>query len=142
RIMHRWWGLLTVGSALLAATVAAQPGGGLSRIDMRPGGAACPEDQLELIDIDTLFYVANRGLSRIFVELNGHAFKLVTDTTEWRQSGNAFPIPQFGEITVSIGAYIVGGDNCMTVKSQGPSGSDADLVIGDLLVPGQHIAYA
>lgn len=111
----------------------------------RPGTSCLPgePDAFELIDIDTLFYVDNRGLERLFVNVNGHAFKLVTDSTEIYRSNNAFWIPLHGPITINISAYITPGNgNCMAVRSQGPPGADADLIVGDLLVPGQQVAYA
>lgn len=101
------------------------------------------QERFELIDIDTLFYIENRGLTRILVNLNGHPFKLVVDPAEVRRSANAFLIPEFGEITLNIAAYIrPGEDNFMEVASQGPEGASAELIIGDLFVPGQEVAYA
>ena len=100
-------------------------------------------DWFTLIDIDTLFYIDNRGITRLLVDVNGHAFKLVVDPMELHQSANAFLIPEFGEITINIAALIRPGDgNYMEVTSRGPMGSDADLIIGDLLLPGQEVAYS
>ena len=101
------------------------------------------DEVYELIPIDTLFYVDNRGLTRILVELNGVPFKFVTDAAEVHRSANAFLIPREGEITVNIAAYIIPDvANYMTITTQGPEGSDAFFLIGDLLPPGQEIAYA
>lgn len=100
-------------------------------------------DRFDLVDIDTLFYIDNRGIRSIQVDVNGHPFKLVVDSVELRQSMNAFLIPEFGEITIDIGALIHPGDgNYMELASRGPQDSDADLIIGDLLLPGQEVAYA
>lgn len=98
---------------------------------------------LELIDIDTLFYIENNGLTRILVNLNGYKFKFVVDPAEVDQSANAFLIPANGEITISIAAYILTGqENTIRLSSQGPEGSSAEIIIGDLLLPGQTVAYA
>jgi hypothetical protein len=101
------------------------------------------DEAYELLDIDTLFYIDNNGMSRLLVNLNGYPFKLVTDQDEVHRSVNAFLIPLHGEITINIAEYIVPGDNnIMYITSQGPPGSEADLIIGDLLLPGQQVAYA
>ncbi len=101
------------------------------------------DEPLDLIDIDTLFYIENQGLTRILANLNGRRFKLVTDPVEVRRSANAFLIPQYGEITLNIAAYLHPGDgNVIELSSQGPEGSTAEIIIGDLLLPGQKVAYA
>lgn len=146
--------LIVFGVVVGATAVSAQPAtqsrealslhfaAAAARYDARLQSCADPE-AYALIDIDTLLYLDNRGLTRLFVELNGHAFKLVTERSELDWSANAFLIPREGEITISIGRYIVPGDgNCMRIRPQGPPGSDADVIIGDLLLPDQEIAYA
>ena len=118
-------------------------------------GAPCP-----LIAIDTLLYVENRGVTRFFIDLNDHRFKLATDPDEVRQSRNAFLIPRQGAITVHIGAYLApddenpfddtceadvpaSGNNCIRIIPQGSTdaGTGADVIIADLLLPGQTVAY-
>ena len=118
-------------------------------------GAPCP-----LIAIDTLLYVENRGVTRFFIDLNDHRFKLATDPDEVRQSRNAFLIPRQGAITVHIGAYLApddenpfddtceadvpaSGNNCIRITPQGSTdaGTGADVIIADLLLPGQTVAY-
>ena len=116
------------------------------------------EERFPLIAIDTLFFIKNQGLTRVLVDLNGHAFKLVTDPDEVRQSANAFLIPRADSITINIADYIVpddddpfddtceegnptSGNNCIEIIPQGPEGTDAEIIIGDLLLPGQEVAY-
>lgn len=107
------------------------------------GPQALLGDRFDLVDIDTLFYIENRGLTRVFVTLNGHAFKLVTQEEELGRSANAFLIPRHGEITLHIGTYIhPDPGNWMELRSQGPADAGADIVVGDLLLPGQKVAYA
>ena len=101
------------------------------------------QEQLPLIDTDTLFYVDNRGLDRIFVNLSGHAFRLVSDPAEVDRAANAFPIPRVGPITLHVGAFIEpGGENYVRLASQGPPTADADVIIAPVFVRGQaEVAY-
>lgn len=131
-----------LGFLLLSGTVHAT-----ATARSNPGTPASPctegsEFAFELIDIDTLLYVENRGLTRVLIDLNGFKFKLVTDPEELAHSTNAFLIPRQGTRTMHIGRYILPGDgNCMEVRPQGPPGADADLIVGDLLLPGESVAY-
>lgn len=137
------WCGLQVGYAQEGSTVTNDGWGFHSPVDRSIAKTAQPlQDRFELVDIDTLFYIENRGLTRVLVNLNGYRFKLVVDPREVHQSVNAFLIPHYGEITFNIAAYIhAGEDNFMEVASQGAGGSSADLIIGDLVVPGQEVAF-
>ena len=116
------------------------------------------EERFPLIAIDTLFYIDNQGLTRVLVDLNGHTFKLATSPDEVRQSANAFLIPEDGPITINIADYLLpddddpfddtceedvpaSGNNCIEIIPQGPEDADAEIIIGDLLLPGQEVAY-
>ena len=116
------------------------------------------EERFPLIAIDTLFYIDNQGLTRVLVDLNGRTFKLATDPAEVRQSANAFLIPARGGITINIADYLVpddddpfddtceedvpaSGNNCIEILPQGPEEADAEIIIGDLLLPDQEVAY-
>lgn len=93
--------------------------------------------------VDTLLYLENQGVDRLFVNLNGHAFKLAADSAEVAQSENAFPIPRRGAITVHIGAYMRPEANAIEFTPQGPSGSTIPrIVIANVLLEGQTVAYA
>ncbi len=108
-----------------------------------------------LLAIDSLFYVENRGLTRIGVRLNDYRFTLVTDPLEVKRSANAFLIPRDGEITFGIGDLLAPddedpfddtcdgfpdgdwsgtGNNCISFLSQGPADADAQIIIADLLI--------
>lgn len=107
-----------------------------------PAQAQTPP-RLVLIPIDTLLYVENRGATRILVNLNGRSFKLVADPAEIAQSRNAFPIPRAGTITVDIAAFMHSGDdNYIELLSQGPTGSEAEIVVSPVPISGQEVAYA
>lgn len=111
-----------------------------------------------LLAIDSLFSVDNEGLTRLFVTLNEHAFKLVTDPAEAAVSANAFLIPPFGPITIDIADLlepddenpfdddctlpVPNGNNCITLVPQGLDGTRAEIVISDTPIAGQPIAYA
>lgn len=110
---------------------------------LEAGSAMTEDDRLPLIDTDTLLYVENHGLDRIFFTVTGHAFRLVADSSEVERSANAFPIPRQGRLTIHIGALIEpGGDNYVRLSSQGPPEAEADVIIAPVFVHGQReIAY-
>lgn len=91
----------------------------------------CGPDSEEIpIPSDTLLYVDNRGLSRIFVQINENSFKLATDSTEVARSQNAFPIPRTGKITVDVAALVCPEDpNCIAFTTQGPPESSAETIL-------------
>jgi hypothetical protein len=113
-----------------------------AQVEGKTSEAVFPEE-LPLIDTDTLLYVENRGLDRIFFTLSSHDFRLVTDASEIARSANAFLIPSEGTLTIHVGALIEpGGDNYVRLASQGPAGADADVVIAPVFVRGQsEVAY-
>ena len=100
-------------------------------------------DRIEMLAIDTLFYVENNGLRRILVDLNGHRFKMVSDPDEVERSANAFLMPDYGTITVDIAALTIPGEpNFVTFTSQGPASAEAEVVLSPVPVIGQTVAYA
>jgi len=101
-----------------------------------------PDGRGGLIPQDTLLHVTNRGVTRIFANINGRRFKLVTDPAEARQSDNAFPIPIEGARSINIAALMEPADNCYAFRLQGAPGTEADLFIANVPLAGQPIAYA
>lgn len=100
-------------------------------------------DRIEMLAIDTLFYVENDGLRRILVDLNGHRFKMVSDPAEVARSANAFLMPEYGTITVDVAALTIPGEpNFVSFTSQGPEGAEAEVVLSPVPVIGQAVAYA
>lgn len=123
------WLALLCGLAL-ASVARAQP-------------SACgPGGREGLIPEDTLLHVTNRGVTRIFANVNGQRFKLVTDPAEVDQSANAFPIPAESSISINIAALMLPADNCYAFRLQGPPDSEADFFIANVPLAGQPIAYA
>jgi hypothetical protein len=104
----------------------------------------CPPDSEEIpLVSDTLLYVDNQGLTRIFVTLNDQTFKLAADPVEVARSQNAFPMPRSGEITIDVAALLrPEGPNCIGFTTQGPPGSRADTILAPVLIAGQDVAYA
>lgn len=101
-----------------------------------------PMEQIEMLAIDTLFYVENEGLRRIHVNLNGHRFKMVSDPAEVQRSVNAFLMPEHGTITVDVAALTRPGEpNFVEFTSQGPAGTEAEVVLSPVPVIGQTVAY-
>lgn len=100
-------------------------------------------ERIEMLAIDTLFYVENEGLTRIHVDLNGHRFKMVSDPAEVQRSVNAFLMPEYGTITVNVAALVEPGvPNFVEFMSQGPEGTKAEVVLSPVPVIGQTVAYA
>ena len=111
-----------------------------------------------LLAIDTLLTVENDGLSRLFVTLNEHAFKLVADPAEVGASANAFAVPRHGAVTINIADLLApddenpfdddcslpvpNGNNCIAFVPQGPDDARAQVVISDTPVQGRPVAYA
>lgn len=114
---------LLLALALTAAAAAAQPG----------------ERFVIPLAEDTLFFVDNRGTSRVLITLNGYAFKLAADPVEVARSRNAYLIPRQGQLTFNIAPYMRPGEdaNEMTVFTQGPPGSEFQFVLAPEFVEGQ-----
>lgn len=107
------------------------------------GPARVATERIEMLAIDTLFYVENEGLTRIHVDLNEHRFKMVSDPAEVQRSVNAFLMPEYGTVTVNVAALVRPGEpNFVEFMSQGPEGTEADVVLSPVPVIGQTVAYA
>lgn len=104
----------------------------------------CGPDSEEIpLPSDTLLYVENQGLTRIFVNLNEYAFTLTANPDEVERSQNAFPIPRFGALTIDVAALLnPQGPSCIDYSTQGPPGSGAETVLAPVLLAGQEVAYA
>lgn len=127
--------------ALLTLTVAPAAAQDADCRPARPGSATIRCDIP--IAADTLLYLENQGVSRLFVDLNGNAFKLATDPDEIATSDNAFLIPREGAITINISAYMLEDGNVIEFTPQGPDGSTVPrVVIANVLLAGQTVAYA
>ena len=100
------------------------------------GAASAQTFDLDLPE-DTLLYVANRGATRVLVDLNGARFKLVAEPAEAATSPNAYLIPRTGAATLDIAAYMRPAGNRITFTVQGPAGAGSDFVIAPVFVEGQ-----
>lgn len=89
---------------------------------------------------DTLLFVENQGSTRILGTLNGVPFKLVADPQEATRSDNAYVIPNDGDLTLDIAAYMGPGFDANVIEfiSQGPPGSGFRFVLAPVYVDGQQ----
>lgn len=129
---------------LLVLLIAAAGTASAQDADCAPVAAGSATIRCEIpFAADTLLYLENEGVDRLFVDLNGHMFKLAADPVEVARSGNAFPIPREGAITINIRAYMRPAENTIEFTPQGPSGSTIPRVIlANVLLEGQTVAYA
>ena len=91
---------------------------------------------------DTLLFVENQGATRILATLNGTPFKLVADSSEVRRSENAYAIPEDGDLTLDISAYMRPGVDANVIEfvSQGPAGSGFRFILAPVFAEGQTTA--
>lgn len=102
-------------------------------LTLRPGLRVFSH-RLEPILADRYFYLNNHGLTRLAVNLNGHAFMLSTDLPAPMADANWFAIPREGEIAIDIARYLKAEGNVMTLFFEGPPESYADLIVSDMVV--------
>lgn len=94
-------------------------------------------DEFDLLYADRYFYIDNRGLIRVLVELNGYHFKLATDPSEVQRSANTYLIPLRGTTTLDIFPLLNPERNRMRVKGQGPLSADAFIMVADQVFGGR-----
>lgn len=97
-------------------------------------------EEFDLIFIDTVFNITNKGLKKIFGEINGYKFILTAESEELNAGDNIFPVEEFATTSINIGKYINPNPADLTpmrLLPVGPAGSDALIVIGDILAPGK-----
>lgn len=115
-------------------------------------------EDFEIFYIDRYFNIINNGLTRIFADLNGRKFLLTTYPEELRRGDNTFLIPRQDTVVIDIINYLIKDDftqptklirinhneylffpvgiltkprNLIRLHPQGPTGSDATIIIGD-----------
>lgn len=88
-------------------------------------------DEFDLLYADRYFYIDNRGLTRVLVELNGYYFKLATDPLEVQHGANTYLIPLQGTTTLDIFPLLNPERNRMRVEGHGPLGADAFIMVAD-----------
>ena len=106
-------------------------------ISIRPSASATSNNAWEEFDLlyeDRYFYMENRGLTRVLVELNGYQFKLATDPLEVSRSSNTYLIPARGIVNLDIFPMLRPEQNRMRIDARGSAGSDASIVIADHLI--------
>lgn len=134
--------LVPVRLVVVAVAVLVALGAEAQETECTPIGGATVRCAIPIVE-DTLLYIENEGVTRLLIDVNGHVFKLASDTSEVLRSDNAFPMPREGSITVNIGALIRPDENFIELTAQGPSGSLIPRVIlANVLLVGQSVAYA
>lgn len=107
-------------------------------------GASKASETFAILPIDTLFYVENRGLDRIVVDVvsTGISFKVTVDEDEVARGANTFLMPRLGEMTIHIGAALLPDqDSQVRVEAFGPEEARANVIFADLLFT-PEVAYA
>jgi hypothetical protein len=81
--------------------------------------------------VDRYLMLANRGLSKIRVRLNGNQFSLLAQPDGATQDLNSYHIPADGEVTIDLQKYLQPGDNQIRFEFDGPSGARAEVMLID-----------
>ncbi|GEM_PF-5123932 len=81
--------------------------------------------------IDRYLTLANRGLSEIRVDLNGHRFAFYANSHAGARLRNAYRLPLEGSITIDLQPYLRDEENVMQLEIAGRSGANADLTLID-----------
>jgi hypothetical protein len=108
-----------------------------SSISIRPASSTTSDivwDEFDLLYEDRYFYIENRGLTRVLVELNGYQFKLAADPMEVRGGSNTYLIPAQGIVNMDIFPMLRREQNRMRIDARGPAGADASIIIADHLI--------
>lgn len=124
--------LLFSSRGLSQSSLSATPS--VSILSISPATSNTVWDEFDLLYEDRYFYIENRGLTRVLVELNGYQFKLTTDPMEVRRGSNTYLIPARGIVNMDIFSMLRREQNRMRIDAKGPAGSDASIVIADHLI--------
>jgi hypothetical protein len=81
--------------------------------------------------VDRYLTLANRGLSEIRVDLNGHRFGLYANSHAGARLRNAYHLPAEGSITIDLQPYLRDEENVMQLEIAGRPGANADLTLID-----------
>jgi len=90
--------------------------------------------EFEPLSIDGYFNIVNRGITRLYCELNDRRFTLTTFPEEVRRGDFIYLIPVRDTVMIDIFAYLNPGFFEITklrILPQGPTGAAADLIIAD-----------
>lgn len=90
-------------------------------------------EEVVLFYFDTFLNIVNRGVTRIFCDLNGRKFILTTVAEELSRGDNIFLIPARDTVIINIAPYMNAApeNSLLRLIPQGPPGSDADIVVAD-----------
>jgi hypothetical protein len=99
-------------------------------------------EEYPLLPEDRYFWIENNGLTRVYVDLNGHKFTLTVDPAEIQQGNNMYLIQLQGDTTIiDMVAYMQSENNIIRITSRGPTGAEATVLVGDTAVVNSPIDY-
>ena len=141
------WGIILFffGIAAQDTAVVAQPSGVIERT-LTSSTVVTPALKLDEVDvnnfseeftlfnIDGFWNIVNRGIKRIFGEINGRKFILTTNPKEVLQGDYIFLIPEQDTVLIDIFRYLNPGFfevTLLRLLTQGPADAEAQIIIGD-----------
>jgi hypothetical protein len=101
-------------------------------IFLRLDPAASPSYTFTIPSADRFLSVNNRGLERIAMTLNRREIELVASASGNDVEGRSYLIPPNGSRTLDLAAFLVEGENNVTLIATGPVGSSADVIFSDV----------
>jgi hypothetical protein len=81
--------------------------------------------------VDRYLKLANHGLTKIRIDLNGNQFSLLSQSASAAQDLNAYHLPVNGEVTIDLKKYLKDGENHLRFEIDGPAGANADMLLID-----------
>jgi hypothetical protein len=101
-------------------------------IFLRLDPAPAPSITFAIPSADRFLLVNNYGLARIALTLNRREMELVAAAGGNDVDGRTYIIPQHGNRTLDLAAFLVEGENTVTLTAEGPVGSSADIIFSDV----------
>jgi len=101
-------------------------------IFLRLDPAPAPSVTFAIPSTDRFLLVNNHGLERIAMTLNRREIELVAAASGNDVDGRTYIIPPHGSRTLDLAAFLVAGENSVTLTAEGPVGSSADIIFSDV----------
>jgi len=81
--------------------------------------------------VDRYLILTNHGLTKIFIDLNGRQFSLVSRPDSVAQNRNAYHLPLDGAVTIDLQKYLRDNENHIRFEFEGPAGAGAEVMLID-----------
>ena len=98
-----------------------------------PTNLAC-DYTFTLPETDHYFYVDNKGISQIQVDINDETIYLVATENGSGRNGNTFFMPRFGQRSIDLADFLVEGENTYRLTCSGEQDAIADVIIADFRI--------